>query len=140
MGLMNSANTMLQLQRGLGATDHFLHLGDISYADDFYLRPNNTYEGSWDAWQDLMTPLTSAAAYMTLPGNHEVTCTQVTPFLCPKHQQNMTAYRARFRMPSKETGGVDSLSVGVGLRGDTHTYNQKRWVSRSVCPAGCARS
>ena len=46
----------------------------------------------------------------SLPGNHEVTCTEVTPFLCPKHQQNMTAYRNRFRMPSKESGGVESLS------------------------------
>lgn len=24
--------------------------GDLSYADDYYLRSNNTYEGSWDAW------------------------------------------------------------------------------------------
>lgn len=64
MGLMNSADTMAQLQRGLNGTDFFLHIGDLSYADDFYLRPNNTYEGSWDAWQDLMAPMTSAAPYM----------------------------------------------------------------------------
>jgi hypothetical protein len=43
-----------------------------SYADDFYLRKNDTYEGSWNRWQDLMTPITSASPYMTLPGNHEV--------------------------------------------------------------------
>ena len=32
MGLMNSADTMAQLQRGLNGTDFFLHIGDLSYA------------------------------------------------------------------------------------------------------------
>lgn len=37
-----------------------------------YLRTNNTYEGSWDTFQDLMEPVTANIPYMTLPGNHEV--------------------------------------------------------------------
>jgi len=109
MGLENSANTMRQMTAALPDTDFFLHIGDLSYADDFYLRPNNTYEGSWNQWQDLMMPITSSAAYMTLPGNHEITCTEVTPFLCPQYQRNLTAYRNRFRMPWRETGGVENL-------------------------------
>lgn len=36
----------------------------------------------------------------------ECTCTEVTPFLCPEFQRNFTAYRNRFRMPWRESGGV----------------------------------
>jgi hypothetical protein len=107
MGLVNSANTMRQMQSAMKGVDWFLQVGDLryvknkahrtrravhsavlgphtvcvcffvpcsrpSYADDFYLRKNSTYEGSWNQWQDLMTPITSASPYMTLPGNHEV--------------------------------------------------------------------
>lgn len=39
------------------------------------------------------------------------TCTEVTPFLCPKNQRNFTAYRYRFRMPSEESGGVGQSLV-----------------------------
>jgi len=109
MGLVNSANTMRQMQSAMKSVDWFLQVGDLSYADDFYLRKNDTYEGSWNRWQDLMTPITSASPYMTLPGNHECTCTEATPFLCPGYQRNFTAYRQRFRMPSKESFGVQNL-------------------------------
>lgn len=109
LGLANSANTIKQMQLSQADIDFNIHLGDLSYADDFYLRSNNTYEGSWDAWQDEMEPITANAAYMTLPGNHEVTCTEVTPFLCPHSQRNFTAYRHRFRMPSLESGGVENM-------------------------------
>jgi hypothetical protein len=82
-----------------------------------FLRPNNTYEGSWDAWQDEMESITANTPYMSLPGNHECTCTEVTPFLCPSNQQNFTAYRHRFRMPSEESGGVENMwySYDYGL-------------------------
>lgn len=46
---------------------------------------------------------------LALCSNHEVTCTEVTPFLCPPQQQNMTAYRHRVRMPWRESGGVENL-------------------------------
>jgi len=109
MGLVHSKNTINQMKKAIPSTDFVLHIGDLSYADDFFLRPNDTYEGSWDMWLDEMEPITSTLPYMSLPGNHEVTCTEVTPFLCPPNQQNFTAYRKRFRMPSKESGGVENL-------------------------------
>jgi len=64
-----------------------------------------------------MEPITSVSAYMSLPGNHEVTCDEVTPFLCPDYQRNFTAYRHRFRMPWRESGGVQNLwySYDYGL-------------------------
>jgi len=108
MGLTNSANTMTSLNSELSNTDFILHVGDISYADDYYLRGDD-YENSWTKWQDLMEPVTSSKAYMTLPGNHEVTCNEVTPFLCPAGQKNFTAYKHRFRMPGPESGGLGNL-------------------------------
>jgi len=120
MGLQNSHDTIEQMKavaNGTHPADWILHIGDLSYADDFFLRPNNTYEGSWDTWQDLMEPITSTLPYMTLPGNHEVTCTEVTPFLCPPQQRNFTAYRYRVRMPCEESGGMENLwySFDYGL-------------------------
>jgi len=80
----------------------------LSYADDWYLR-FDTYEGSWNKWQELMDPITSVRGYMVMPGNHEATCTEATPFTCEESTRNFTAYRNRFRMPWMETGGVDNM-------------------------------
>jgi len=114
MGLYNSNATIAQMAAAQADADFVLHIGDLSYADDFYLRilsgaPMDTYEGSWDMWQDLMEPITSTTPYMTLPGNHEVTCTEATPFLCPMNQRNFTAYLARVRMPYAESGATNNL-------------------------------
>lgn len=58
-----------------------------------------------------------AVPYMTLPGNHEAVCSEPTPFLCPSNQKNFTAYRNRFRMPWRETGGQENMfySYDAGL-------------------------
>lgn len=109
MGLKNSANTMASLRIEQNNYDFVMHIGDISYADDYYLRPGDTYENSWTKWQDEMESVTQSKAYMTLPGNHEVTCSEATPFLCPEGQRNMTAYRHRFRMPGPESSGYGNL-------------------------------
>jgi len=119
MGLANSQDTYKQVSSSgvLQSTDFFIHIGDVSYADDWYLRPGDDYEGSWDKWQTWMQPVSSTKAYMTLPGNHEVTCTEATPFVCPANQRNFTAYRHRFRMPCAESGGLANLwySYDYGL-------------------------
>jgi hypothetical protein len=72
MGLRNSANTIARMRAEAGTHEFILHIGDLSYADDFYLRKGDTYEGSWDAWQDEMEDITANTPYMSLPGNHEV--------------------------------------------------------------------
>jgi len=108
MGITNANDTYNSLLALRNQTDFFLHIGDLSYADDYYLRPEvavlNTYEGTWDAWQNWMAPITSAVPYMVLPGNHEAACQEVEYTLCPPGQFNFTAYRSRFRMPSAESG------------------------------------
>jgi len=94
-----------------------LHIGDISYADNFKDR-NETYEGSWTRWQELVEPITKQIPYMTLPGNHDIACDEDNINNCPVGQQNMTAYKHRFRMPGPESGGTGNLwysfDYGVG--------------------------
>jgi len=108
MGIVNANDTFSAITALVAETDVFLHIGDLSYADDYYLRPNSlvesTYEGTWDAWQLWLSPITSQIPYMVLPGNHEAACQELLASLCPPGQKNFTAYQHRFRMPSMESG------------------------------------
>jgi hypothetical protein len=76
MGLYNSQNTMQQMNTHLSSTDWFLHIGDLSYADDFYLRTNDTYEGSWNKWSVVEAVLRLCSAvffwslFLTFPAFH----------------------------------------------------------------------
>jgi len=109
MGTENAGDTYNSILKLINQSRLFLHIGDLSYADDFFLRPeavgDNTYESSWDSWQQWLEPVTSAVPYMVLPGNHESACQELSnAAACPPNQINFTAYRNRFRMPSEESG------------------------------------
>jgi len=110
MGIINALQTYnVALNQLLPTSNLFIHIGDISYADDVFLHDEykeySTYETTWDVYQSWMTPITSTVPYMVLPGNHEVACQELlASSLCPVSQQNFTAYRQRFRMPSAESG------------------------------------
>ena len=92
------------------STNFFIHPGDISYADDYgVLLPFEFYEEAWNKWQDNMEEITSNNIYMTGPGNHEVTCFQVTDAVCPANYKNFSAYLHRFRMPGDESNGFKNL-------------------------------
>jgi len=115
MGTYNAGNTYDAIINLVNDSALFLHIGDLSYADDFYLRPDvnllDSYEGSWDSWQEWMVPITSAVPYMTLPGNHEASCQELSPIICRASEKNFTAYRHRFRMPSVESGAGNVSSM-----------------------------
>jgi len=114
MGYMNAEDTYnalwsLSNKADSNKVDLFIHIGDLSYADNYFLRPGfsewDTYEESWNIWQNWLSPITQHVPYMVLPGNHEAACQELlTYLLCPPNQQNFTAYRHRFRMPSQESG------------------------------------
>ena len=46
---------------------------------------------------------------MFCPGNHEATCDEGTPHICPDGQRNFTSYRQRYRMPARESGAVNNM-------------------------------
>ena len=52
-----------------------------------------------------------------LPGNHETTCSEVTPSLCSEGQRNFTSFLQRYYMPAVQSGAVNNMfySLDYGL-------------------------
>ncbi|KAI0884784.1 putative acid phosphatase [Annulohypoxylon maeteangense] len=81
-----------------------VHPGDFAYADDWYLKPKNLFDGE-DAFQAILeefynqlSPISGRKAYMASPGNHEAACQEIpfTTGLCPAGQKNFTDFMTRF--------------------------------------------
>ncbi|KAJ5261117.1 hypothetical protein N7478_011712 [Penicillium angulare] len=87
-----------------------IHPGDFGYADDWYLKLQNLFDGT-EAYQsileqfyDQLAPIAGRKLYMASPGNHEADCSEI-PYileLCPEGQKNFTDFLHRFdkTMPS----------------------------------------
>ncbi|KAL4124243.1 hypothetical protein PRIC2_010080 [Phytophthora ramorum] len=97
----------------VGKVDFIYHLGDVSYADDAFLSAKTAfgffYEQVYNKFMNSMTNVMRQMAYMVLVGNHEAECHSPSCLLSDtKLDQlgNYSAYNARFRMPSNESGGV----------------------------------
>jgi hypothetical protein len=119
LGVENANGTVDALRYGLskGLFTSIVHLGDISYADDHDLDSSNPgYEGIMNSFFEMVEPVASAVPYLTLPGNHDVTCKITTDDMCPSYLRNFTAYNARWRMPAAASGSESNLwySTDVG--------------------------
>jgi len=99
MGVDNSQNTISQLISRTNNNDFdiFLHMGDISYANDHHTE----YEETWNQWFTSMEPITSIIPYMVAPGNHEAVCKAIG---CFQQTSNFTTYEYKFLMPGRESG------------------------------------
>eukprot|EP00644_Phytophthora_capsici_P006945 jgi/Phyca11/14569/fgenesh1_pg.PHYCAscaffold_8_\ len=93
--------------------DLIYHLGDIGYADDAWLMPDQVdgffYEKVYNDWMNSMASVMSSVPYMVLVGNHEYECHSPACAASAERMnalRNFTAYNSRFRMPSKEVGGT----------------------------------
>jgi len=93
-------------------TNFYLHLGDLSYADDIpEISSYPFYETTWNLFQDKMENITANKMYMTVPGNHEATCMQLYDCLCEQNDytnitqqyRNFSAYLHRFSMPGSDS-------------------------------------
>jgi hypothetical protein len=75
LGLANSLPTIQLVSNIIANTsnpvDFVMHVGDISYADDY---PSYLYERVWDQWFFNMQGILTQIPYMTCPGNHEYSC------------------------------------------------------------------
>jgi hypothetical protein len=97
--------------------DWFMHVGDISYADDENSITPGSYEKTWNEYQADMENITANYPYMVCPGNHEASCLTTGSIGCPAKLNNFSAYRHRFYMPSADSGGVENMwySFDYGL-------------------------
>ena len=107
--------------------DFVWHLGDIAYQDD-YLFLDFQYENILDKYMDEMSFTSAQKPYMVLPGNHEVDCHAICCILWKPYRdalRNFTAYNARYRMPSEESGGVMNMWY-------SYNYGQAHFISMNA--------
>jgi len=137
MGIDNSDNTVRRMKAMARNVDFFWHIGDLNYADDWqaYNTPY-TYEEITEAWMYNMTDIWNETPYMTLPGNHETSCSENNQTLCSFGQLNFTSYRERFHMPITQSGapaGSMFYSFDYGL---VHFINMDTEVDYPDSPEG----
>lgn len=115
MGLYESQGTMALLQKMKNRVSMYLHLGDISYADNWMLHNLVTfgYETVWNKYMNMIQPLAAYQPFHVVPGNHESECHSA--LVCMKYPElkkplsNYTAYNHRFNMPSKSSKGSTNM-------------------------------
>ncbi|KAK9236927.1 Metallo-dependent phosphatase-like protein [Lipomyces kononenkoae] len=129
----NETNTIQSLTRYLDGFDFLWHPGDIAYAD-YWLKEQiqkyltavpidmgyESYNKLLNQYFDEMQPITALKPYMVGPGNHDSNCDNggttdpatnisYTVDICIEGQTNFTGYRAHYRMPSAESGGLENF-------------------------------
>lgn len=99
MGFENSNKTMEKLKSR--DIDMFLHIGDISYADDkgFEFGYNYKYETTYDSFLNSVNIFSNNKPYMVCPGNHDISCHSIWDLGCDINFRNFTAFNLRFKMP-----------------------------------------
>jgi hypothetical protein len=96
--------TIYRLAENINDFELVVHPGDFAYADDWYEKPKNWFDGV-DAYEaiieqfyDQLAPIAGRIPYMASPGNHEADCEEIdyTTGLCPTGQKNFTDFMNRF--------------------------------------------
>lgn len=80
----NSQDTLNHIAASPNNFTSMIHVGDLSYADN--------YEPRWDSWQQMVAPLAQGLPWMTVVGNHEIEL--------DSNLATFEAYKARFPMPA----------------------------------------
>ncbi|KAI2123379.1 hypothetical protein LOZ42_000440 [Ophidiomyces ophidiicola] len=96
--------TIGRLAQTVDDYEFVIHPGDIAYADNWFVRSKNRFDGV-NAFQAIneqfysqLAPIASRKPYMVSPGNHEAVCAEVPHLtnLCPEGQKNFTDFMMRF--------------------------------------------
>ncbi|KAF4631720.1 hypothetical protein G7Y89_g6407 [Cudoniella acicularis] len=116
-----------------------LHPGDFAYADDWYLKPKNlfdgvnAYEAILEQFYDQLAPIAGRKPYMASPGNHEADCEEIdyTTFLCPEGQKNFTDFMNRFgqTMPTAFASTSSNTTAKVFANKAQQLANPPFWYS-----------
>eukprot|EP00253_Pinus_taeda_P014559 PITA_14559 len=98
--LVQNDPSMVLMVGDMSYTTNYITIGDKSAACFKCAFPNGpfyqTYQPRWDAWGRFMEPLVSRVPMMVLAGNHDIE-TQGGGI-------QFASYKARFAVPSKESG------------------------------------
>lgn len=141
------------ISRLVNTYDNFewvLHPGDLGYADDWYLTPDNlldgvnAYEAILEQFYDQLAPIAGGKPYMTSPGNHEADCeelgTVAIEAACPNGQKNFTDFRVRFgqNMPTSFSSTSASSVAKINANKAAQLAKPPFWYSfeyvRGVLP------
>jgi predicted MPP superfamily phosphohydrolase len=97
MGILRSGNVMKRMKEyvdtnsRLNKSSLILHIGDVSYADDY----PEFFEKTFNHWFELVQGIAPRAPYMVLPGNHDYGCKFP---ICDTNNQQFRAFNTRFQM------------------------------------------
>lgn len=127
----HTRNRLMKL-RDEKAIDWIWHLGDIGYADDSFAHNpvSFDYEDAYSGYMNWMQNVSAGMAYMVSPGNHESECHSPNCIVDEKvvgktsrarSLSNFSAFNARWRMPSAESGGHPNSAMWYSFNyGDVH--------------------
>ena len=127
MGVNGSSSTIswLSTKRTLPTYNATIHLGDVSYADDYdkHLVPEpssgRSYEAVYDDFLTTVENISATSPYHIVPGNHDVTCHATTDLGCASYQKNFSAINRRYRMPGYDRRGGHNMWYSFDL-GSVH--------------------
>lgn len=127
------------------------HLGDIGYADDAFMHDATgfEYENVYNSWMEWIANISTTLPYLVAPGNHESECHSPACLGSPHIRNalaNFSAYNARWRMPSPESGGVANMwysfdygfahFISINSETDFKGAGEEKHGDSGVIPAG----
>ncbi|KAJ6001505.1 hypothetical protein N7522_006732 [Penicillium canescens] len=116
-----------------------IHPGDFAYADDWYLKFANLFDGKeayesiLEQFYDQLAPIAGRKLYMASPGNHEADCSEI-PYingLCPEGQKNFTDFMHRFdsTMPQSFISSSSDTTAQAQAKTARSLSNPPFWYS-----------
>ncbi|KAK5999163.1 Acid phosphatase [Cladobotryum mycophilum] len=117
-----------------------IHPGDLGYADDWFEKPKNIFDGKnafqaiLEQFYDQLAPVAGRKPYMASPGNHEAACQEIphTTGLCPEGQRNFTDFMTRFggdSMPTAFTSTSQNAAAKVNANKARQLAKPPFWFS-----------
>eukprot|EP00253_Pinus_taeda_P027647 PITA_27647 len=137
--LVQNDPSMVLMVGDMSYANNYITTGDKSFACFKCAFPNGpfyqSYQPRWDAWGRYMEPLVSRVPMMVLGGNHDI-----------ENQAGgvqFASYKARFAVPSKESGSNNNLYYSFNAGGVhfvilasytdyNRTSQQYKWLKRDL--------
>ncbi|XP_004347902.1 hypothetical protein CAOG_04077 [Capsaspora owczarzaki ATCC 30864] len=107
--------------------DFFMHVGDLSYADNY---ADAQYEPIWEQFMTQMDPIYLVKPYMVNPGNHE------SDGGWDNVQHPFSPYNARFQMPYADSKSTSNMWYSYNVAGLLHVVAMDTETDFPLAPEG----